>query len=59
MGREQNHLQGNVKLNPLPKNTEVYCCTPMYRYITCRMADDSTSTLQAHSVNGPFGDPSG
>ena len=38
----------NVKLNPLSKNTEVYCCTPMHRYITCRMADDSTSTLQAH-----------
>ena len=37
--------QGNIKLNPLCKNPEVYSCTPMYRFITLRMADDSTSTL--------------
>ena len=42
------YFKGNIKLNPLCKNTEVYCCTPMYRFITCRMASDSTSTLQAH-----------
>ena len=48
MVRVQSHLQGNINLNPLSMNTEVYCCTPIYRFITCRMADDSTSTLQAH-----------
>ena len=26
-------LQGNIELNPLSKNTEVYCCTPIYRFI--------------------------
>ena len=51
MRRVQNHLQGNIKLNPLSKSTEVYCCTPLYRFITCRMAHDSTSTLQAHTTD--------
>ena len=51
MGLVQSHLQGNIKLNPLSKNTEVYCCTPIYRFITSRKADDSTSTLQAHKYN--------
>ena len=51
VGRVQSPLQGNIKLNPLCKNTKVYCCAPMYRFITCRMADDSTSTLHAHSCN--------
>ena len=45
----QGHLQGNVKLNPLCKNTKVFCCAPMYPFITRRMASDSTSTLQAHT----------
>ena len=27
MGRVLSRLQGNIKLNPLSKNTEVYCCT--------------------------------
>ena len=26
-------IQGNIELNPLSKNTEVYCCTPIYRFI--------------------------
>ena len=49
VGQVQSHLQGNIKLSPLRNNTEVYCCTPMYRLITCHMASDSTSTLQAHN----------
>ena len=49
-GQVQSHLQRNIKLNPLYKNTEVYSCTPMYRFITCGMASDSTSTLQAHNL---------
>ena len=44
----QSDLQGNIKLNPLFKNTEVYSFTPMYRFITSRMAGNSTSTLQAY-----------
>ena len=39
MVRVQSHLQGNIKLNPLSKNTEVYCYTPMNRFVTCRIAD--------------------
>ena len=50
-GDVQSNLQGSIKLNPLLKNTEIYFCTPMYRFITCRMANDSTSTLQAHTAN--------
>ena len=31
-GDVQSDLEGNIKLNPLCKNTEVYSCTPMYRF---------------------------
>ena len=47
-GDVQSYLKRNIKMNHLCKNTKVYSCTLVYRFITCRMACDSTSTLQAH-----------
>ena len=40
--------RGYRELDPLSKNTSVYYCTPMNRFITRRIGDDSTSTLQAY-----------